>query len=402
MIEFNMPSLGADMEDGTLVEWRVKPGDKVKRGDIIADVDTQKGLIEIEVFDEGTIDQLVIKEGEKVPVGTVLAKIIPTGEIASVTRESVPVKKETETKESKKEKIDIKKKAVKQTVKEDSTGLFDHIKISPLARKIAAEKSIDISMITGTGPGGSIVLKDIERAAEETGKSGERVKEDKKAQAQKGLRSAIALAMSKSNREIPHFYLEAKIDMSKAMAWLKETNKKRDVKDRLLSVVLLIKATAKAVQKVPEVNAYWENDLHLKEAINIGFAVSLRQGGVVIPAIQNAAQKSLPELMLLLTDLIPRAKALKLRSSELSESTITLTNIGEGNVATVFGVIYPPQVAIVGFGTITEEAWAENGTISSRPVLHVTLAADHRAIDGYLGSKFLTEIKDHLQNPTAL
>ena len=402
MIEFNMPSLGTDMEDGTLVEWRVKPGDRVKRGDIVADVDTQKGLIEIEVFDEGTIDQLLIKEGEKVPVGTAMAFIKPEGEPEMAKKESAVPKVKTEPKKKKKKKTEVKKKAIEPTAKEILTGSVDRKKISPLARKIAAEKSIDISSIKGTGPGGSIVVRDVERAAEGKGKSRKKVKEDKKAKAQKGLRSAIASAMSKSNREIPHFYLEAKIDMSKAMAWLKKTNKKRDVKDRLLSVVLLIKAMAKAAEKVPQVNAYWEKGLHLKEAINIGFAVSLRQGGVVIPAIQDAVQKSLPELMLLLTDLIPRAKALKLRSSELSESTITLTNFGEGNVATVFGIIYPPQVAIVGFGTITEEAWAENGTISSRPVIHVTLAADHRAIDGYLGSRFLSAIKDHLQNPAAL
>lgn len=397
-----MPSLGADMEDGTLVEWRVKPGDRVKRGDIVADVDTQKGLIEIEVFDEGKIHQLIIKEGEKIPVGTVMALIIPEGEPKISRKKTTLVKGETEPKEKKKKKNEVQKKAIEPRAKDIATESVDRKKISPLARKIAAEKGIGISTITGTGPGGSIVVKDVEQAAKGKGKSRERVKEDKKVQIAKGLRSAIASAMSKSNREIPHFYLEAKIDMSKALAWLNETNKQREVKNRLLSIVLLIKAMAKAVKKVPEVNAYWENGLHLKEAINIGFAVSLRQGGVVIPAIQDAEGKSLSELMLLLNDLIPRAKALKLRSSELSESTITLSNIGEGNVATVFGVIYPPQVAIVGFGSINEEAWVENGSISARPVIHVTLAADHRAIDGYLGSRFLSAIKDNLQNPSEL
>lgn len=153
---------------------------------------------------------------------------------------------------------------------------------------------------------------------------------------------------------------------------------------------------------MPEVNAIWENGLQLKNTINIGFGVSLRKGGVVIPSIHNAEQKSLSELMILLTDLIPRAKTLKLKSSELSESTITLTSMGEGNVDKVFGIVYPPQVAIIGFGSITEEAWAENNTISSRSVIHATLAADHRAIDGYLGGKFLSSIKKNLQNPTEL
>ncbi|MBQ0732900.1 dihydrolipoamide acetyltransferase family protein [Aquimarina celericrescens] len=375
MIEFKMPSLGADMEDGTLIEWRVSSGDVVKRGDIIAEVDTQKGLIEIEVFEEGTIDRLIIKEGMKVPVGTIIATIIPL-------EEKVPVKKEA-----------LKKSLIRSP---------DRIKISPLARKIAKEKEIDFSIIQGTGPEGSITKKDIELAGKKKIEPQVEILEDKRDIDIQGVRAAIASAMSRSNKEIPHFYLETRINMSKAMNWLKETNKQLPLRDRLLSVVVIIKAMAKAIKEVPEVNAYWEDSLQLKEAINIGFAVSLRKGGVVIPAILDADKKSLPELMKLLNDLIPRARALKLRSSELSESTITLTNIGEGNVDKVFGVIYPPQVAIVGFGSVTDEVWVENNTISICPVLHATLAADHRAIDGYLGGRFLNVLKKNLQQPETL
>lgn len=367
-----MPSLGADMEDGTLVEWRVKPGDTVKRGDIIAEVDTQKGLIEIEVFDEGTIDQLMIKEGEKVPVGTVMATIIPVGEKVSAKKESIPAKEETVI--TQKAKADAKREPIKQPVKEDLTESHDRIKISPFAKKLAEEKGVDFSTIKGSGREGSIVIQDIELAVEMKVETLAEVTEDKKEIAAQGLRAAIASAMSRSNSEIPHFYLETRIDMSKALDWLKETNKQRELKDRLLPVVLFIKATAKAVNEVPEVNAYWENGLQLKDTINIGFAVSLRQGGVVIPAIPEADQKSPTELMALLKDLIPRARALKLRSSELSESTITITSIGEGNADKVFGVIYPPQVAVIGFGSIVEESWAENDAISARPVVHVTLS----------------------------
>lgn len=394
-----MPSLGADMEDGTLVEWRVRAGDAVNRGDIIADVDTQKGLIEIEVFDEGTIDQLVVGEGEKVPVGTVMATIIPKGVEESPGKGSTPVKAEPLKMEKGKPKGVTGSVQPRKTVPTVPTG---HSKISPLAKRMAREKGVDISGIKGSGPQGSIVQKDIEQAAEMKKVLPMEVPKEQKGIASQGIRAAIAMAMSRSNREIPHFYLEARIDMSKALEWLKGTNRERALKDRLLAVVLLIKAVAKAAKEVPGVNAYWENGLHLKESINIGFAVSLREGGVVIPAILDAEQKSLTELMTLLNDLIPRARALKLRSSELSESTITMTNLGEGNVDKVFGVIYPPQVAIVGFGNIVQEAWVENGAISARPVVHVTLAADHRAIDGYLGGKLLTALKNNLQNPAAL
>lgn len=385
MIEFTMPSLGADMEDGTLIEWRVKSGDFVKRGDIIADVDTQKGLIEIEVFDEGTIDELIVEEGEKIPVGTVMAIIIPVGE-------KVPDIKKSR----------IAKEPIKEMVKEGPIKVDHRLKISPLAKKIAKEKGIDLSAIKGSGPEGSIVKRDIDLAVTKNVESHVEVTGGKKEIAAKGLRTAIASAMSKSNREIPHFYLETRIDMTKALNWLRESNKERELKDRLLSIVLLIKATAKAIKEVPSVNAFWENGLKLKNPINIGFAVSLRKGGVVIPAIPEADKKSLNQLMDLLNDLIPRARALQLRSSELSESTITISNIGEGSTDKVFGVIYPPQVAILGFGNIVEEAWAEDGQLSARPVVHVTLAADHRAIDGYLGSRFLMALKRNLQKPEAL
>jgi pyruvate dehydrogenase E2 component (dihydrolipoamide acetyltransferase) len=296
----------------------------------------------------------------------------------------------------------IKKEPIKEMVKEGSIKVDDRLKISPLAKKIAKEKGIDLTAIKGSGPEGSIVKKDIDLAVAMKVESHVEVTGGKKEIAEKGLRAAIASAMSKSNREIPHFYLETRIDMTKALEWLRKANRQRELKDRLLTIVLLIKATAKAIKEVPSVNAFWENGLQLKNAINIGFAISLRKGGVVIPAIPEADKKSLNQLMDLLNDLIPRARALQLRSSELSESTITISNIGEGSTDKVFGVIYPPQVAILGFGNIVEEAWAKDGELSARPVVHVTLAADHRAIDGYLGSRFLMALKRNLQKPEAL
>jgi len=383
MIEFKMPSLGADMEAGTLVEWLVKPGSMVKRGDIIAMVDTQKGLIDIEVFDEGTISELLIKENEKVPVGTVMALIAEDIEEVKIKKEKIPEKV-----------IEEKKPVEKITV----TEIPHDIKASPLAKRIATEKGIDLSIIKGTGEGGAITKEDVEKAiVEKMAPAAE-----KKITSTESIRMAVAAAMSKSNREIPHYYLETKVDMSKALAWLTEANKQRTVKQRLLPVVLLIKAVAKALTEVPELNGYWENSLQMKNDINIGFVVSLRSGGLMIPAIHDADKKSIDELMSALNDIIPRARAMKLRSSELSESTITLTNLGEGNVETVYGVIYPPQVAIIGFGSINEQPWAEMGMLDVRPVLTITLSADHRATDGATGSRFLMALKNYLQQPETL
>jgi pyruvate dehydrogenase E2 component (dihydrolipoamide acetyltransferase) len=190
--------------------------------------------------------------------------------------------------------------------------------------------------------------------------------------------------------------------MSKPLAWLSEANKQRPVKQRLLPVVLLIKATAKALTEVPDLNGYWENGFKNKADVNIGFVVSLRTGGVMIPAIHNTDKKSVDELMASLTDIIPRVRAMKLKSSELSESTFTITSLGERNAETVYGVIYPPQVGLIGFGSITEQPWAEMGMLDVRPVMNITLSADHRATDGATGSRFLMIVKEYLQKPELL
>lgn len=390
MIEFKMPSLGADMEAGTLVEWLVKRGATVKRGDIIAVVDTQKGLIDIEVFDEGTISEILVKENEKVPVGTVMALIESVKEDVTGQEAKEKVKEAVQPVN----KVEAKKEREKITVAE----MPHFIKASPLAKRMAAEKGIGLNTIKGTGENGAITKEDVEKAivAKMAPAAGKDIV------ATENIRMAVAAAMSKSNREIPHYYLETKLDMSKALAWLTEANKQRTIKQRLLPVVLLLKAVAKALTEVPQLNGYWDNGLKLKQDINIGFVVSLRSGGVMIPAISAADKKSIDELMASLNDLIPRARAMKLRSSELSESTITVTNLGDNNVETVYGVIYPPQVAIIGFGSITEQPWAENGMLDVRPVLTVTLSADHRATDGSTGSRFLIALKKYLNNAESL
>lgn len=371
------------MEAGTLVEWLVKPGSPVKRGDIIAVVDTQKGLIDIEVFDEGIISQLIIQENQKVPVGTVMALIESRTATAIKKEETVPGKL-------------VEEKRVEKIIGGET---LHHIKVSPLAKRMAAENGVDLTIIKGTGEGGAITKEDVERTITEKAVQPE---ERKTLAAAESIRAAVAAAMSKSNREIPHYYLETKADMTKALAWLADANKRRSVNQRLLPVVLLIKAVAKALQDVPDLNAYWENGLQRKSDINIGFVISLRTGGVMIPAIHDANKKTVDELMASLNDIIPRARAMKFRSSELSDSTFTITSLGEGNVETVYGVIYPPQVGLVGFGSINEQPWAESGMLDVRPVLTITLSADHRATDGATGSRFLMKVKNYLQIPEEL
>ncbi|MBL7852570.1 MAG: 2-oxo acid dehydrogenase subunit E2 [Cyclobacteriaceae bacterium] len=377
-LEFRMPSLGADMEAGFLREWKVKPGDHVNRGDIIAEVETQKGIIDIEVFDDGVIEKLLIKVDDKVPVGTAMALISPTGEVTK--KESAPVPRAEE--------------APKPVVVPPE----HHLRASPLSRKLAQEKGIDLNKVKGTGPDGAITKADVERAIQEQVAPAVEIK----VMPAEAIRAAVAAAMSKSNREIPHYYLETRVDMSKALAWLSYENKERAVKDRLLPAVLYLRAVAKALRVVPELNSYWVDRLQPKQDIHIGFVVSLRTGGIMVPAIHDTDKKSADELMRALTDVILRSRAMRLRSSELSDSTITITSLGDEGAEVVYGVIYPPQVALVGFGKVVEQPWAMQGLLGVRPVLTVTLAADHRATDGGTGSRFLAAVKEFLEKPESL
>lgn len=396
MIEFKMPSLGADMEDGTLQEWRVKPGDHVKRGDIIADVETQKGLIEIEVFDEGQIKELTIHENEKVPVGTTMALIQPEHEKVSV---KVPEKEPVE-------------QVAEPILEEKVTPIVTHhiegerIKISPLARKMAEANNLDLHKIHGSGEHGEIHKSDIEKVLAGAGngemKEADTVREHPNKDLKENMRKAIASATSRSNREIPHYYLEMTIDMNPAISWLSDLNKELPIKQRILPVVLLIKAVANALKKVPELNAIWEEKVVLKNDINIALAVALRDGGVVMPTIHEVDKKSIEQIMGDLSDIVPRAKNFKLRSSDLNESTISITSIGDNGADRIAGVIFPPHVAIIGFGAIREIPWAADGMLDVRHAVTVTLSADHRVTDGYTGDRFLTELKNQLQKPEEL
>lgn len=412
MAEFCMPSLGADMVTGILVAWRVKPGDHVKRGDIIAEVETDKGLIDAEVFEEGVVDQILVQPSdEKIPVGAVLAVIRPEGAPAALpVAERVPAAPAG---------VALAERGPALATPEAPPPVTPdgkRIRISPLARKLAAELGVDLSTVQGTGPGGAIERADVERAAG-TKKIAEKAPvppvaekpptaaEVKQVSADfvAGMRRAIAAAMARSNREIPHYYLETRVDMSRPLRWLEAENQKRPIKDRLLPAVLLLKAVARALGDVPELNGYWIDDRHQpQEAVHIGFAISLRQGGLVTPAIHNVDLKGLDELMAAMRDLILRTRTGHLRSSEMTDATITVTNLGDMGVEVVYGVIYPPQVALVGFGKVIEQPWAENGMLGIRPVLRATLAADHRATDGHRGGQFLDALNRYLQEPERL
>jgi pyruvate dehydrogenase E2 component (dihydrolipoamide acetyltransferase) len=382
MIEFRMPTLGADMEAGTLVEWLKKPGDTVARGDIIAVVDTEKGAIEIEVFDAGMIDRLVVEPGQKTPVGTVLALIRgreePAGAASPTAR---PVASAA---------------AVPSTPPPAAAAPAARTRVSPAARKAAEQLHVNLDLVEGRGPGGSISVADVERAAA-LGKP--TATTDRLS----GMRAAMAAAMAHAKREIPHLYLSTTVDLTPALTWLKVENERHSVADRVLPVVMFIKAVARACTEVPAVNGFWTDHGFVPgNGVHVGCAIALRGGGLVAPALHDVPHKSLDVLAREFADLVKRARAGTLRSSEMSDATITLTNLGDLGVESAYAIIYPPQVAIVGIGRIVERPWVVDGKIEPRSVITVSVSADHRAVDGRDAGSFLTAIDRALQAPDKL
>jgi pyruvate dehydrogenase E2 component (dihydrolipoamide acetyltransferase) len=385
--DFLMPSLGADMEAGTLVAWNIRPGDAVKRGQVVAVVETQKGAIDVEIWQSGTIEKLVVEPGAKVPVGAVLATLIAEGEPAPAAAVAA-----------------LEQPAAAAAPQPAGTrpqpaAIPSRFKISPAARKLAEELGVNVDALTPAAADGVIGRADVERAAQ-AAKAGA---PPKPSDWQSQMRKAIAAAMAKSKREIPHYYLGTGIEMTRALAWLERENAARPVTARMLYAVLLIKAVALALREVPELNGFWiDGAFHPGPGIHVGMAVAMRGGGLVAPAIHDADRKSLAQLMDDLRDLITRVRGGRLKSSEMADPTITLTSLGDLGVETVYGVIYPPQVALIGFGKISERAWAGNGVVACRRAVTATLAGDHRASDGHRGALFLAALDRLLQEPEKL
>ena len=461
MTEFRMPSLGADMESGTVVEWRVKPGDRVQRGDIVAVVDTEKSDIEVEVFDAGTVQDILVPVGEKVAVGTVLARLYddatPVGERVAPEPDTAAAPEAAAA-------------PATAAVPDTAAAPVRSGVISPLVRHRAEELGVDITQVAGTGPGGMVHRSDVERAAEKmeeatastavapttgfvrasprarrravelaialeglvgSGPDGAVTEADVEqaaaslsapeqahgspvvgapprplrsgAEQKQAMRRAIAALMERANREIPHYYLETTIDLQPSLDWLAAVNLDRPVTERVLPAAMLLRATALAAREVPELNGFWVDDgFQPATSVHLGVAISLRGGGLVAPAILDADRCTLVELMGRLRDLVDRARSGVLRASEMSAPTVTVSNLGDQGADAVYGVIYPPQVALVGFGRIAERPWAHEHLLGVRSVVTATLAADHRAGDGHVGGLFLHAIDRLLQRPEEL
>jgi pyruvate dehydrogenase E2 component (dihydrolipoamide acetyltransferase) len=394
MIEFRLPSLGSDMDEGKLLEWCIKPGDAVRRGQVVAVVDTSKAAVDVEIWQEGTVWDLLIQPGETVPVGAVLATLLEDGENAADVRHvaRAPAAAGVAAPPA---PAPVAAAALGEAAPPQPAT---RRRASPAARKLAAERGIDLAMLIGSGPDGAVTLHDVELA----GKAGAPAP-PAAADKQHAMRAAIAAAMSRSKREIPHYYLSEPVAMQAASAWLAAANEARSVTERLLMATLQLKAVALSLKKFPDLNGLYRDDaFHPSGPVHIGVAISLRQGGLIAPALHDVGEKTLEQLMRDLSDLVRRARAGSLRSSEMSDPTITVTNLGEQGVETAYGVIYPPQVALVGFGRIADRPWVRDGALVAVPAMTASLAADHRVSDGHYGALFLAEIRERLQRPAEL
>ena len=454
-----MPSLGADMDAGTLVEWLVKEGDVVAKGDIVAVVDTTKSAIEVEVFEPGVVRTLLVDPGTTVPVGTPLALLEPSEGAAPPPSVSTTALLAESTGPSEPE---VASPIVRHLAHQKGVDLHSvrgsgpdgvitradiegagaaapaesgRPRVSPLARRTAREAGVDLGSVVGSGADGAVTVADVRRAASSaTTASSEptpapevsepgvaepdatrpeaprqsetaRPESDREAAARRAaaMRSTIANLMARSKKEIPHYYLRTTVDMQAVDSFVRSYNEGRPVRDRLLPAAVLLKAAALGIRSVPEMNGFVvDGTFERRERIHLGVAVSLRGGGLVAPAIHDADTLSVPDLMAALKDLVGRTRAGRLRGSEMSDPTITVTNLGDQGVEVVHGVIYPPQVALVGFGTIVSRPWAVDGMLTVRPLVTATLAADHRVSDGHRGGVYLSTVATLLQRPEEL
>ncbi|HTW13870.1 MAG TPA: 2-oxo acid dehydrogenase subunit E2 [Nocardioides sp.] len=439
MAEFTMPSLGADMDEGTLLEWCVSPGDTVRRGDIMAVVDTSKAAVEVESFRDGVVDTLLVEPGTCVAVGAPMATLTEPDDTAPPAPSPAGSPKP-------------------RTV--DPLPPEEHPRPAPPVRHLAHELGVDLATITGSGPGGRVTRDDVvqagrpaaqpeptraapaggtritpyaRRLAAELGvdlvgitapadgvvraadvRSAAGVRRSQAPSEAPGpskaaterharMRATIASVMTRSAREIPHYHLTWTVDLHAVHDAMTRRNRDLPVDRRLVPAAYLLRATALAAAEVPGLNGFWsEGRLDQQSTVHLGIAVSLRGGGLVAPAIHDAATLTTDQLMSALRDVVERARRGRLRDAELRDPTITVTNLGDLGAESVHGVIYPPQVALVGFGRIVERPWAVDGLIGVRPVTTMTLAADHRATDGFVGSRFLAAIDHHLQRPEDL
>jgi len=400
-IDFRLPSLGADMEHATLAQWLKNPGDPVQRGEAIAVVETDKGLIDIESFDAATVTELVVAPGARIAVGTVMARLSAERAAAAPAYEGAAGRAPSQPPPaSAGAPAPALKPPAPSARAAPATAAPVRARLSPAARRRAHELGLPPEALEQRAAGGILHVDDVERlAAEAKAQASAATAPD----ARSAMRGLIGSAMARAKREIPHYYLGYALDFGAAREWLTHYNAALPVRERLIEGLLVVKAVALAAARIEGFNGYFRDGRFARStAIHVGTAIAIRGGGLVAPALLDADRKDLKTLMQEFSDLVTRVRTGHMRSSEFMTATITVTSLGEDGVETIYPIINPPQVAIVGTGCVSERPWVHAGSMAARPVLNLTLAADHRVTDGRTGSRFLKTIAELLAAPETL
>jgi len=408
-----MPKLSDTMTEGTLAKWRKKEGDKVEVGDIIAEVETDKATMEMEAFDDGVLHKILIQDGGKAPVGGHLAILLGEGEDASSIGKEPAAKPSAE----KKAAAPADKKASASAAPAATAPDNSRVKASPLAKKIAKERGVSLAGVTGSGPGGRVVAKDVPEkgSAPVSGGGGApamaAIPPDPTLKGERvpltSMRRIIAERLLASKTQIPHFYLHIEVDAAPIMKLRKEVNdaaekaKEEGVKITLNDFALL--ATAKAVQAVPKVNAAFAGDAVIEySSVNLAVAVAI-DDGLVTPVIKDAQNLTLKQISAAVKDLAGRARSKKLKPDEFAGGTITVSNLGAYGIERFAAIVNPPQAAIVAIGAIVKKPVVnarDEIVIGSR--MSVSLSCDHRVVDGAVGAEYLAALKKFIENPALM
>lgn len=432
-IEIFMPALSPTMEKGTLAKWLVKEGDTVESGDVIAEIETDKATMEVESIDDGTVAKILVEEGtDDVPVGKIIAMLAEEGEdVADVKVPSDNAKAEPKAEkapEPEAEKAPAPEpkaeKAPEPQPQKDDSG--DRVKASPLAKRIAKQAGVDISEISGSGPHGRIVKRDVE-AAMEGGAAKKTDADVATGQAQapaaaatapaygphddipyreerlSGMRKTIAKRLTESKTTVPHFYLTVECELDNLLAQRKDLNAKLADSGVKLSVNdFIIRATALALKKVPAANVQYAGDkMYWYERADISVAVAV-EGGLVTPVVRGADQKGLAEISGDVKELAGKAREGKLMPEEYAGGTISISNLGMYGIKEFSAVINPPQGAILAIGAGEQRPVVKDGALAVATVMSVTMSCDHRAIDGAVGAEFLAAFKGYIEDPITM
>jgi len=427
--ELNMPQMGYDMKEGVVVKWLMEEGSAVKIGDPVAEIETDKAVVEFESYAEGTLEKILVEEGSKVNVGEPIAIV---GDGSNITEEEIveePAIEEEVTVESEEEIVEepiieeevtvqLEEEIVEESVTEESSA-DQKIKASPLAKTLANDNNIDLSNVIGTGPGGRIVKSDVlalidnvettekikidlttetNNAEPQIQNSDTSVKEENK------MRAQIARVTQRSKQEVPHYYLSTDINMDKALEIRAQINSKLAEQNIKISINdLIMKSVIDTLKKFPVFNSRYENGTtNTNEEINVSIAIALEEG-LIMPAIINCNDMDIKQLSIASKDLVDRTKNGKLTSAEYTKGTFSISNLGMFDVNSFLAIILPPQTAMLAVGSVKKvPIVTSDDDIKVSNIMNASLSADHRVTDGAEGAIFLAEIKNNLENPVNL